>query len=125
MATERKHAILLVDDEPLTLKNLKMIFEKADFDVMTAQDGLEAIAVYEHKKDQIDVILSDIELPEMDGWMMHSSLKEINPQVKVIFTSGYYDPETQARCEREGIQALIPKPFKLDEIVSIVRSHVA
>ena len=124
-ATERKHAILLVEDEPVTLKILKTIFEKADFDVITAQDGLEAIAVYEHKKDQIDVILSDIELPEMDGWMMHSRLKEINPQVKVIFTSGYYDPEIQARCEREGIEALIPKPFKLDEVVSIVRSHVA
>jgi CheY-like chemotaxis protein len=122
---ERKPAILLVDDEPLTLKNLRMIFEKADFDVMTAQDGLEAIAVYEHNKDQIDVILSDIELPETDGWMMHSRLKEINPQVKVIFTSGYYDPETQARCEREGIEALIPKPFELEEVVSIVRSHVA
>ena len=124
MATERKHAILLVDDEPLTLNMLKRFFEKADFDVMTAQDGLEAIAVYEHKKDQIDVILSDIELPEMDGWMMHSRLKEINPQVKVIFTSGYYHPEIQTRCDREGIEALIPKPFKLDEVVSIVRSHV-
>ena len=124
MATERKPAILLVDDEPVTLNMLKRFFEKADFDVMTAQDGLEAIAVYEHKRDQIDVILSDIVLPEMDGWMMHSRLKELNTQVKVIFTSGYYDPETQARCEREGIQALIPKPFKLDEIVSIVRSHV-
>ncbi len=82
---------------------------------MTAQDGPEAIAVYEHHKDQIDVILSDIELPEMDGRMMHSRLQQINPQVKVIFTSDYHDPETQARCEREGIQALIPKPFKLDE----------
>ena len=88
MATERKHAILLVEDEPLTLKNLKTIFEKAHFDVMTAQDGLEAIAVYEHKKDQIDVILTDIVLPEMDGWMMHSRLKDISPLVKVIFTSG-------------------------------------
>jgi CheY-like chemotaxis protein len=125
MATERKHAILLVDDEPITLKNLKTIFDKADFDVMTAQDGLEAIAVYEHKKDQIDVILTDIVLPEMDGWMMHSRLKEINPRVKVIFTSGNYDPEIQARCDREGIEALITKPFELDEVVSIVRSHVA
>ena len=122
---ERKPAILLVDDEPLTLKNLKTIFEKADFDVMTAQHGLEAIAVYEHKKNQIDVILSDIELPEMDGWMLHSRLKEINPQVKVIFTSGYHNPDIQARCEREGIQALISKPFKLDEVVSIVRSRMA
>jgi CheY-like chemotaxis protein len=97
LVTERKHAILLVEDEPVTLKNLKRIFEKADFDVMTALDGLEAIAVYEHKKHQIDVILSDIVLPEMDGWMMHSRLKEISPQVKVVFTSGYCDPEIQAR----------------------------
>jgi CheY-like chemotaxis protein len=125
MATERKHAILLVEDEPITLKNLQTIFEKADFDVMTAQDGLEAIAVYEHKQDQIDVILTDIELPEMDGWMMYSRLKQINPHVKVIFTSGYHDPETLARCEREGIEALIPKPFELNEVVSIVQSHVA
>ena len=55
----------------------------------------------------------------------YDRLKQINPQVKVIFTSGYHDPETLARCEREGIEALIPKPFELEEVVSIVRSHVA
>src|SRR5262245_28511711 len=85
---ERKDTILIVEDEPLMLRVLKSVFEGAAFSVFTARDGREAVALYEQRHADIDVILSDIALPRMDGWMVYSQLKAINPGVKVIFTSG-------------------------------------
>jgi two-component system, cell cycle sensor histidine kinase and response regulator CckA len=124
MAEQRKATILIVEDEPLMLRVLKSVFEGAAFGVLTARDGREAVALYEQRHADIDVILSDIALPRMDGWMVYSQLKALNPKVKVIFTSGYFDPQIRAQCEAEGILDLIPKPFKLDEVVEIVRSRV-
>jgi CheY-like chemotaxis protein len=124
MTEQKKHTILVIEDEPLMLRVLKSVFENAAFDVLTARDGQEAVVLYQQRHADIDVILSDIALPKMDGWMVYSRLKAINPDVKMIFTSGYFDPQVKAQCESEGIQDLIPKPFKLDEVVSIVRSRV-
>ena len=125
MTTEQhKHTILIIEDEPLTLKVLKSVFEDAEFNVLTAKDGYQAVAIYEQRKAEIDLILTDIALPKMNGWMVNSHLKAIDPDAKVIFTSGYFDPQLKAQCEKEGIEDLIPKPFKLDEVVSIVRSRI-
>jgi two-component system, cell cycle sensor histidine kinase and response regulator CckA len=125
MTAQEKHTILIIEDEPLMVKILKAFLESAEFNVLTARDGLEGVAIYEQNKAQIELILSDITLPEMDGWAVYARLRAINPEVKVIFTSGFFDPELKAQCERAGIQDLIPKPFRLDEVVNIVRSKVS
>jgi CheY-like chemotaxis protein len=125
MTTEKyRPTILIIEDEPLTLRVLKSVFENAKFNVLTANDGHQAVVIYEQRKAEIDLVLSDIALPRMDGWTVNSHLKAIDPAAKVIFTSGYFDPQLEAQCEKEGIDYVIPKPFNLDEVVSIVRSRI-
>jgi two-component system cell cycle sensor histidine kinase/response regulator CckA len=124
MTHQDKDTILVVEDEPLMLRVIKAALERAEFNVLTAQDGIEAVAVYEQQKDEIALVLSDVLLPKLDGWEVYSRLKAINSAVQVVFTSGYFDSRLKADCEREGIRDLIPKPFRLDEVIRVIRSRI-
>jgi CheY-like chemotaxis protein len=121
MAAQQKRTILVVEDEPLMLRVLKSALERAEFNVITAQNGDDAVATYAREKDEIALTLSDIRLPTIDGWTVYSRLKVLNPAAKVIFTSGYFDPDLKAKCEKAGVRDLIPKPFRLDEVVRTIR----
>src|SRR5581483_6989035 len=90
-----KKTILVVEDEAPLLALLKEILESAGYRVFTASDGLEARDVYRREHEAIDLVLSDMALPKFGGWTVYLMLKEINPRVKVILTSGYLDPQVK------------------------------
>jgi two-component system cell cycle sensor histidine kinase/response regulator CckA len=119
-----KYTILIVEDEPLLLRIVKSTLERAEFKILTARDGEEALTLYAQHQSEIALIISSVALPKIAGWTLYLQLKEMKPGVKMIFISGYFDPGFIAKSATEGIHDLIQKRFRLDELVRIARSRV-
>ncbi len=113
--------ILLVDDEITVLEVNKELLETLGYKVYAAGSGQEAIAVYMEKKDKIDLIVLDMIMPGMQGSEVFDHLREINPLIRVLLSSGYsLNGEAQTIMNR-GCNGFIQKPFRLNELAGKVR----
>jgi DNA-binding NtrC family response regulator len=119
--TTNGQMILVVEDEIPMLNLLKKILEDAGFRVLLAKDGIEAIDVYSRNQSEVDLVLCDMALPKLGGWTVYLALKERNPQVKMILTSGYLDPKVKSDMVKGGVRDFIPKPYVPETIVKSVR----
>jgi DNA-binding NtrC family response regulator len=112
--------ILVVEDEPPQLKLLEQILVDAGYRVLGAKDGLEARDIYRRQADEIDLVLSDMALPKFGGWTVYLMLKEINPDVKMVLTSGYLDPKVKDELVKGGVKDFIAKPYVPETILTSV-----
>ena len=119
--TQGNETILLVEDEEMLLDLVKMVLEEEGFHVLAAKDGEEALSMYTHHKDEIDVVVSDMGLPKLGGWEILQKMKEINPGAKVILASGYSDPKIKSEMLKEGAKDYVSKPYDTDEITKKIR----
>ncbi len=116
--------ILLVDDEPVILDVGKDMLEALGYRVMTAGNGKEALEIYRANKDRIDIVFLDMIMPEIGGGKTFDMLKEINPAIKVILSSGYSINGHAQEIMDRGCNGFIQKPFsfkalseKLEEVL--------
>jgi two-component system, cell cycle sensor histidine kinase and response regulator CckA len=116
---ERK--ILVVEDETAQLNLLTRILEDAGYNVAGAKDGVEAREAYLRLNGEIDLVLSDMALPKFGGWTVFLMLRQINPDVKMILTSGYLDERVRAELIKGGVKDFIAKPYRAETIVSSVK----
>jgi PAS domain S-box-containing protein len=108
--------ILLIDDEEMVLEVGERFLKVMGYQVLTAREGREAIEVYKKHRDTIDLVLLDIIMPNMKGGEVFDRLKEINPEVKVLLSSGYsIDGEASKILER-GCSGFIQKPFDMNQL---------
>ncbi|HWR01149.1 MAG TPA: response regulator [Chlorobaculum sp.] len=112
--------VLVVEDEPYILKLIKDILEIHDFTVFTAQDAEECIDIAGKYKSGIDLVVTDIVLPKMNGIELSSLLMKDNPSLKVLFMSAY-TPENISQDKRlqEGVD-FIQKPFGISDLIQMV-----
>ena len=94
--------LLIVEDEEAIRSNIESLFVAKGYRVISARDGGEAVEIYKEKKDDIHLVLSDLGLPTLSGDQVLFLLKAINPGVKVLFASGYFEPETKNELTRAG-----------------------
>jgi two-component system cell cycle sensor histidine kinase/response regulator CckA len=102
--------ILVVDDDQRILKLLSTCLENAGHQVLTAPNGLNGLAVFRSNSDLIDLVITDLKMPEMNGYEMARRVREINPEVKIICMSGFAE-EKCPECVR-----LLEKPFSMVEL---------
>ncbi len=117
--------ILLVEDEEglrgLNARGLR----SRGYTVLEAGNGVEAIEILESTADKVDLVVSDVVMPEMDGPTLYKELRERNPDLKVVFVSGYAE-EAFAKSLPEGGQfAFLSKPFTLKQLVATVKETIA
>jgi CheY-like chemotaxis protein len=116
-----KGTVLLVDDEEFVVEVGIKLLEALGYTVLGARSGKEALGVYEMQKDNIALVILDVIMPGMGGRETYDRLKKINPDVKVILSSGYsIDGQTRQILER-GCNGFIQKPFTLNEISKKLR----
>ncbi|MBW1730771.1 MAG: PAS domain S-box protein [Deltaproteobacteria bacterium] len=108
--------ILLVDDEEFIIQVGAKMLESLGYHVMVATSGKGALAIYEKEKDQVDLVILDLILPEMGGGQIYDRLKEINPKVKVLLSSGYTINGEASDIMARGCNGFIQKPFDLNEL---------
>ncbi len=117
-----KETVLLVDDEEMILKAGQKMLEAMGYQTLRAQTGREAIEAYREHMDRIDLVILDLVMPQMGGGEVFDRLKEINPGVKVLISSGYsIDGEASKILERGG-HGFIQKPFDLRQLSHSLRS---
>jgi len=116
-----RETILLVDDENSNITVTKEILESLGYQVMIAGSGQEAIALYSEKGNEIDLIVLDLIMPGMGGGKAFDILREIDPSIRVILSSGYsVDGEALQIMER-GCNGFIQKPFRIVDISQKIR----
>jgi CheY-like chemotaxis protein len=91
------------------------------FRVHLAEDGKEAVEIFRREQGRIDLVLLDLTMPRLSGREALRQLREIDPQVRVLFTSGFADAPLQD-LEREGAQGFVAKPYRENDLIQAVRA---
>jgi len=108
--------ILLVDDEDMIVDVAKKMLEQMGYEVLTAGGGREAIDIYEKNKARIDIVILDMIMPDMNGGDTYDRMKEIDPDVKVLLSSGYSINGDATEIMDRGCNAFIQKPFNIKQL---------
>lgn len=109
--------ILVIDDEEYILRANRIILETHQYRVLTASNGMDAIATYAQHQKKIDVVLVDMMMPDMDGLTVIRILKKMNPQIRVIAASGLMS-QYQQSLKSLGITNCINKPYTTEELLT-------
>jgi len=116
--------ILLVDDESMILTVGSELLKTLGYTILTAQDGSSAIDLYKNSKENIDLVILDMVMPEMGGGEVFDELKKIDPQVKVLLSSGYSLNGQASKIIKRGCVGFIQKPFTIRDIASQLRKII-
>ncbi|MCX5845658.1 MAG: PAS domain S-box protein [Deltaproteobacteria bacterium] len=116
-----KETVLIIDDEEMILAVTREMLESLGYKVHTAGRGREAINAYSAKQEEIDLVILDMIMPEMGGGETFDHLKEINPDIKVILSSGYALNGQANKIMERGCRAFIQKPFTVMSLSQRVR----
>jgi len=114
--------VLLVDDEE-TIRTLgARMLASLGFTVLTAADGQEALAVYREHRGEIEVVVLDLTMPHMDGEEAFRELRLIDPEVRVVMSSGYTESDITARFAGKGLVGFVQKPYSLAKLAEQLQS---
>lgn len=113
--------VLVADDEPVIRQTLNDVLSSLGCKVETAKDGEEACSLLAQRS--YDLIISDVKMPNKNGYAIFAAAKDRYPKIPVIFMTGFgYDPNHSIiRARRQGLEAVLFKPFKVDELLEAVR----
>jgi two-component system, cell cycle sensor histidine kinase and response regulator CckA len=117
--------ILVVDDEAAICETSQGVLETYGYRVLTASDGIEAIAQYAQHKHDIEVVLMDLMMPSMGGPIAIRYLHELNPEVKIIATSGLVSGKQLAVTEEIGVKTFLSKPYTSAKLLKTVNEVLA
>ena len=118
---QRPFQVLVVDDEPDVRDLLVEYFREAGHEVSAACDGTQAVAEITRNPSKYGLIISDLQLPGIDGLGVLKAAKAANPAVAVIIVTGYASVDSAVRAVRLGAYDYLTKPFTLGQIEVIVR----
>jgi len=113
--------ILLVDDEEMIIEVNQEILKALGYNPMIARSGKKAIEIYKNNIDKINMVIMDMIIPGMSGKEVYDSLKNIDPKIKVLLSSGYSISGQAAEILEQGCNGFIQKPFKLRELSVKIR----
>ena len=113
--------LLLVDDEEMIIDVGEQLLENIGYTVLIAKSGKEATEIYEKNKDKIDMVILDMIMPDMSGGDTFDRLKEINPEIKVLLSSGYSINGQATEILERGCDGFIQKPFNIRELSHKIR----
>jgi len=123
-SSRQNATILVVEDEPNQILLLRRVFEKDGYTVLTASEGDTALDVFSNHQNEIAAVLLDFGLPGTNGWEVFQKMREINPNVKVVFATGYVLPELDLeKVERESCGILM-KPYELTEVLKKIATAI-
>jgi signal transduction histidine kinase/ligand-binding sensor protein/ActR/RegA family two-component response regulator len=113
--------VLFVDDEDMISEVGETILKELGYKVLLARNGKEAIEVYSNNKNKIDLVILDMILPEIGGDKAYEIMKDINPDIKVLLSSGYSVEGDAAKILERGCDGFIQKPFNMKQLSKNIR----
>lgn len=113
--------VLVIDDEEMVRRVAKAVLELYGYRVLAAEHGEQGLAVYQQRQDEIQVVLLDLQMPQMGGEETYRRLRLIRPDVRVILSSGYSDTEALGRFAGKDLAGFIKKPYTAAQLAEVVR----
>ena len=132
-APEENHAfpkgngelILMVDDEKSVLNMASIVFEMSGYKVITASHAGQAFEAYEQQSKNISAVLLDLTMPIMDGIELSRRLVEIDPEVKIIVSSGQTTPDKELELRNLGVHHFLHKPYNASQLLKTMRDVIS
>jgi len=125
MSIARPHSatnILVVDDDHGVLKLLEFALQDAGYSVLSADGGRNAISVFEGCADRVHLLLTDVIMPDLTGPVVAERLRQRQPDLQVLFMSGFHDAELVQRFVTDKGFNLLPKPFTVESLLRSVQN---
>jgi len=113
---------LIVDDEETMLDIESFMLQKIGFNTFKANNSVEACRLYEDKKEHIDIVVLDMRMPDENGTDTYKRLKTMNPDIRVLISSGLEKDRDIDEILNDGQNGFIKKPFKFDEFTTNVNT---
>jgi len=118
VATGQGETILIVDDEANVRLAAEALLIGAGYQAVVAEDGTEAVAAFMQHRDKIKVLLTDVMMPFMDGPTLVRTLRRLNPELKVIVSTGRADNAHAGDLEALRVQACVAKPYTREKLLA-------
>jgi two-component system, cell cycle sensor histidine kinase and response regulator CckA len=119
-----RELILVVDDEEPIRTATRLVLENHNYRVLTAPNGAEGIAAYVEHRGDVRLVLTDLMMPVMGGVTLINALRALDPDLKVIATSGLTDMENFAKLKDVGVDGIISKPFEGNDLLKVIALHM-
>jgi len=116
--------ILFVDDEELLVELGKQMLQHLGYSVVTMTDPQEALKLFEKEKDAIDLIITDLTMPNMTGDILVKKILKIKPNLPIIMCTGFSESIDQKRAVELGIRSLLEKPIQLSDMANTIRKFL-
>ncbi len=116
--------LLIVDDEKDLLEILQEMLVESGYDVVSVSDGMEALNYYKQHPGELDLVVVDMNLPKLTGKECFRYLKQMDPNVKVLLSTGLSLNEDAEDLIREGVSGFIQKPFELSQFLDIIEKII-
>lgn len=113
---ESKKTILVVDDEPEIRKLVGAMVSQTGYTVLTADSGEHALTLYKNQQAPLELLITDVVAPGMSGPMLADKLTALQPDLKVLYISGYDNTHVVQKYVVEKGHALLSKPFTVEEL---------
>jgi CheY-like chemotaxis protein len=110
--------IRVADDEAITRDNVSYILQKEGYAVSVAENGSQAVGLLQ--KEEFDLILTDLRMPDMDGLAVLAEARRLRPEVEVIVLTGYATVATAVEAMQKGAYSYLAKPYKIEELRLLV-----
>ncbi len=118
-SAEKERRVLLADDDEMVLEVLHSFLDQLGYQVSEARDGREALRIF--RQGAVDLVLSDVKMPGLDGLQLLKAIKDSNPRLPVILISGYGDMETVIEAINSGAHNFLQKPVRLAELSQVLQ----
>jgi len=116
--------ILVADDERMLRRALSRVLSRAGHRVVLAEDGQQAVDIFAENQDQIDLVILDMNMPNMDGFEAFTEIVRIDPTQRVVISSGENASEILSRFPEKKPLGVLEKPFIIGELLSQIRSFL-
>jgi two-component system cell cycle sensor histidine kinase/response regulator CckA len=113
--------VLLVEDEDAVRMGGVRALSSRGYTVHEASSGVEALEIYRELEGKVDIVVSDVVMPEMDGPTLLGELRKQNPEIKFVFVSGYAEDAFAKNLPQDAKFGFLPKPFSLKQLATVVK----
>ena len=122
VVTGGTETVLVAEDQPDLRALTTRMLREAGFEVLSAEDGASALRICEERAEPIDLILTDVVMPNVKGLELAERAKHSHPEARVLFMSGYADEDALLADLRGSPERLLTKPFRRDQLLERVRT---
>jgi CheY-like chemotaxis protein len=117
----QKRTILLVDDHIVLLRATQDVLEMSGYQVLSATNGRDALLLFEQHQASLGLVITDLDMPDMDGVALMTALRAKNPQLKILMMSGNLEMIENANHPIHQADLVLPKPFRLPHLLAAIR----